>query len=75
MERFIIQPSEKKQDHWVCTDQENMLMCIFENKRFNDTQEFIFLEDPKTIDPQKLAKMATDMADWLRANHYKKAMP
>ena len=50
-------------------------MCIFENKRYNDTQEFLFLEDPKTIDPQKLAKMANDMADWLRENHYKKAMP
>jgi hypothetical protein len=75
MERFIIQQSECKPNHWVCTDTENKIVCIFEQSKFNDTQEFTLLEDIKNPDASQLAKAANDMADWLYNNHYKKAMP
>jgi hypothetical protein len=73
--RFIMQPSESKPNHWVCTDTVNMLMCIFENGKFNETQEFTLFEDVKNPDANVLAKACNEMAEWLRSNHYKKAMP
>lgn len=75
MERYILQLSELKQNHWVCTDRENMLMCVFEEKKFNETQQFSFIEEPKTKNPTQLARIANEMAEWLRTNHYKKSMP
>ncbi|GHT09172.1 hypothetical protein FACS189432_09080 [Bacteroidia bacterium] len=74
-ERFIIKKSECKPDSWVCTDVENGIVCIFENHRFNETQEFTILEDIRNPDANKLAKSVNEMAGWLRENHYKKAMP
>jgi len=71
--RFLIQISELKPNHWVCTDTDNILICIFENGKFNETQDFTLLEDAKP-DASNLAKAANEMAEWLRANHYKKAM-
>jgi hypothetical protein len=70
MERFTLQQSELKANSLVCTDTENLIICTFEKHRFNDTQEYKFLTDPKTKDPIQLAKTAREMSDWLRVNHY-----
>lgn len=71
MERFIIQPSENP-GYWVCTDQINLVMCIFKEHDFNYTQQFQLLEDFDTANAQKLATYAREMGDWLRENHYEK---
>ena len=73
--RFLIQKSESKPNHWVCTDTKNKIVCVFEQSKFNDTQEFTILEDIKNPDASQLARAANEMADWLFNNHYKKAMP
>lgn len=70
MERFIIQPSETP-NLWVCTDQTNGIVCVFEQGKFNDTQQFTLLEDSKASANQ-LATIAREMGDWLRENHYEK---
>lgn len=70
MKRYIIQPSEKP-NHWVCTDTDNGIICVFEAHRFNDTQQFTMLEDSRAS-VSELARIAREMGDWLRDNHYDK---
>lgn len=70
MERFIIQRSEHP-DYWVCTDQVNGIVCVFEANNFNESQKFTLLED-STASANELASLAREMGDWLRENHYDK---
>ena len=70
--RFIIQHSELKPEYWVCTDTENLIICTFENKNFNDNQEFKELENFDPANYMQLAKIVREMSDWLRENHYDK---
>jgi hypothetical protein len=70
-ERYILQPSEKL-NHWVCTDQENKIVCVFENHKFNETQKVTTLEDFNPDNFMKLARYMREMGDWLRDNHYEK---
>ena len=70
-ERYLVQPSERL-GYWVCTDTENLIVCTFGDKRFKDDQAFTTLEN---FDPENymlLAKLAREMGDWLRENHYNK---
>lgn len=69
--RFKIEQSKNKPNHWVCSDFENKIVCIFENGKFNETQKYDVLEDVD-LSPVELAKIAREMADWLRNNHYDK---
>jgi hypothetical protein len=71
MERFIIQPSEKP-NHWVCTDTDNLIVCVFEEHKFNETQEFDYIGDKLTFNANNLARFAREMGDWLRENYYNK---
>lgn len=75
MERFIIQHSHTHPDGWVCTDRENGIVCQFREHQFNETQHFTLLDDLPQPDALKLARMVREMSDWLRSNHYMKAMP
>ena len=70
--RFVIQKSELKPGYWVCTDTENLIICTFENKNFNDNQEFKELENFDPAKYMQLAKIVREMSDWLRENHYEK---
>lgn len=57
---------------WVCTDKENLIVCIFEAHKFNDTQKVTTLLN---FDPNKFMKLATylrEMGDWLGENHNEK---
>lgn len=74
-DRFIIQQSELQANSWVCTDKENFIVCTFEEKKFNETQKFQFLEEVENPNANQIATALREMADWLRANHYTKAMP
>ena len=70
-ERFIVQQSESP-NHFVCTDTENKIVCVFENHKFNDTQKMTMLENFNPDDMMKLAKYMREMGDWLSKNHYDK---
>lgn len=72
MERFIIEKSKEKENHWVCTDQTNLIVCVFENRKYNDTQSFTTLKDFDNINALQLATIAKEMGEWLRKNHYNK---
>jgi len=74
MERFVIKKSQTHSNWWVCTNTENGIVCIFENGKFNETQQFTILDDIKQPDANQLALVVREMADWLCENHYKKAM-
>jgi hypothetical protein len=71
-ERFLLQKSELKENYFVCTDTENLIMCIYEKHNFNDNQEFQVLKDFKFTDTtaNDLARIVREMSDWLRENHY-----
>ena len=73
--KFLLQKSQTRSNGWVCTDIENSIVCEFEEKNFNNSQKFTILEDIKIPDANKLSKIAREMADWIRENHYKIAMP
>lgn len=77
MERFILQPSQKK-GFWVATDQENGIVVLFEEHKFNETQKVTLLDGDKYKSAAEATKLATslrELGDWLRANHYNRAMP
>jgi hypothetical protein len=45
MEKYKIEPSQSKPNHWVVTDVENLIVVFFENHKFNETQEVTLLEN------------------------------
>lgn len=69
--RYDIKKSESKPGYWVCSDFENEIVCIFKDENYNGDQEFNWLGSglPSASDA---ARIARDMADWLRENHYDK---
>jgi len=71
MERFILQQSQTRPTGWVCTDTENGIVCIFDEHKFNETQQFTILNDIENPDANKLARAVREMADWLVLNHSK----
>ncbi|MDR2065721.1 MAG: hypothetical protein LBP85_08465 [Prevotellaceae bacterium] len=75
--RFILIQKEGK---WLCIDTLHAISCEFEHKKFNETQKVEFMneiefekEDAVQI-AQDAAKWISEMADWLRANHYDKVL-
>ena len=69
--RFKLEKSVQP-NKWVCTDTENKIVCVFENHRFNDTQQFTPLEHVNHMSPTQLARTVNEMGDWLFKNHYNK---
>lgn len=69
--RFIVQPGENP-GFWVCTDTINGIVCVFEDHKFNETQETTLLEDFDPKNYMKLAKIMREMGDFLVENHYEK---
>lgn len=67
--RFLLQPSEKP-SHWVCTDTENNIVCVWKEHEFNDTQEVTMLDDIPSDRYAEVAHWMTEMGEWLRENHY-----
>lgn len=54
---------------WVCTDMVNKIVIVFEEHKFNETQEITFI-DGEPQDVMKIARMLREMADWLGENYY-----
>ncbi|RRT94154.1 hypothetical protein [Empedobacter falsenii] len=67
-DKYLLQKSEKE-NHWVCTDQENQIVIIWENGKFNDSQEVETLEDFNPDDFMKIARYMREMGDWLVEFH------
>lgn len=68
--RYILQKSIERPLWWVLTDTENGIVCQFKEGEFNETQKFTILNDVPRPDASMLAKLAAEMSDWLRDNHY-----
>lgn len=68
--RYLLQKSEEDPLWWVLTDTEAQIVCRFKEGKFNETQKVTPLNDISQYDVFKLPQIATDMADWLRDNHY-----
>ena len=79
MNRYRLEPSQLNEGWWVCTDTENLLVCTFQEGKFNDTQKFTNLEgeDEKFQSMDEVMahlRVMREMSDWLAVNHYKIAM-
>jgi hypothetical protein len=72
MNRFIIQQSSRKPEIWVCTDTLHLIVCSFENKKFNDTKKITVLEDIDAENNLMLSSYLQEMRDWLRIYHAEK---
>lgn len=69
-DRYLLQQQENGKD-WLLTDKDSLLVILWENKRFNETQKIIPLEDFETTgEPFSLIpKILRAAADWLSENH------
>lgn len=72
--KYKLEPSQLQSGWWVCTDTENLLVCTFEEGKFNDTQKFTDLEGDDTFksmdDVMAKLRIMREMSDWLAINHY-----
>ena len=75
MSKYQLQPSTQQQGWWVLTDKENGIVCRFREHEFNETQQMTFLEDVEQPDATAIARLMSEMGDWLATHHYNIAMP
>jgi hypothetical protein len=68
-ERWIVE--ECTEGKCTCTDAWLAISCTWEKGRFNDTQRFSVQAATPTHDATYYARAVREMADWLRANHYR----
>lgn len=47
-DRYLVQKSQRE-NHWVCTDQENKIVAVWENGLFNESQEIITISTLKNL--------------------------
>ena len=67
-DRYLIQKSEKE-NHWICADQYNLIVAIWENGKFNETQEIKTLADFDSTNFMQLSRFMRELGDWLQENH------
>lgn len=69
--KYNLQRSEEHPMSWVCADTENLLVVRWQHGKFNDTQEFTPIDDDALLKlgATGIARVAREMADWLRDNH------
>ena len=74
LSRFSLQKSKYKPEHWVCTDTENGIVCIFENHKYINTRKFTFLDNVKVNKQTSLdlAKIVLEISHFLEKNHNEK---
>ena len=76
MNRFKLEPSKDLPNWWVLTDIENLIVCKFEQGKFNDTQTFSIIEEEefvKSHDASGIARIMTEMGDYVARYHGGKA--
>ncbi len=69
--RYTLTQSETP-NHWVCTDTQYLIVCVFENKKFNESQKMTRLEDFNPNNFMLLARIMREMGDWIGKNHREK---
>lgn len=72
LDRFTLYRSSEDPSWWVCTDQENGIVCRFKWHQFNETQKMTFLEDVEQPDAMAIARLMREMGDWLGEHHQDK---
>lgn len=79
MNRFKLEKSQDLPNWWILTDTENLIVCKFEEHKFNETQRVSVLEDSKfTSDANcanKLAHIMAEMGDYMFSHWYSIALP
>lgn len=73
-DRFTLIKVQGSDKMWQCLDRKKGILITFEEHQFNETQQIAFL-GKDTPDALSIAKDLREAADWLRENHYDKAMP
>ena len=77
--RFKLEKSTQQSGWRVLTDTENLVVVKFEEHRFNETQKVTVLEDSIFADKddcaQELARVMSEMGDYMFAHWYSIAMP
>lgn len=71
--RYDLKPAEND-GYYVCTDLDNQIICVFEMGKFNETQKFSFLQDITEEQAGLLPSILRKMGEWIRENHYDKAI-
>lgn len=66
--RFLLQPSSKIKNGWVCADLDYKVVVTFTEHQFNDTRKITFLEDAPS-DYLIRARVMREIGDWLSENH------
>lgn len=69
MNKYLLQPSSTHPGYWVLTDTEHGIVLTFEDGRFNDTQKVTVLDDMPNPSPEALARIMSEMADWVARHH------
>lgn len=66
--RFLLQPSNKIKNGWICTDLDYKVVVTFIEHQFNDTRKITFLEDAPS-DYLVRARVMREIGDWLSEKH------
>lgn len=69
MNKYLLQPSSAHPGYWVLTDTEHGIVLTFEDGRFNDTQKVTVLDDIPNPSPEALARIMSEMDDWVARHH------
>lgn len=79
MKRFKLEKSKDQPNWLVLTDTENLIVCKFEEHKFNETQRISILEDSRfsnnTNCANELAHIMSEMGDYMFSHWYSIALP
>ena len=71
--KYKLEKSTQQPGYWVLTDTENLVVIVFEEHKFNETQKITLLEESELIkEPDcanKIAKIVREMGDYLAKHH------
>ena len=73
--KYKLERSQQKEDWWVCTDTENLVVCTFQEGKFDETQKFASAKCEEDIisSRNKVAaylRAMNELTGWLAINHY-----
>lgn len=69
MKRYVLQKSKEIQNGYVLTDTHFKIVVTWVKGKFNESQDFIKLEDCCEKHPLTLALIAREMTDFLISHH------
>lgn len=79
MSKYKLEKSQNLSGWWVLTDTENLIVCKFKEHEFNETQQITVLEESQFIKKanceSELAKIASEMAQYMFSHWYSIALP